>query len=168
MELRRRFLRVVSAMVIPVAAIGSIENSDQRADDKRVLGTWSGVHTLPFPPNSFREFLSFSEGGVIHETNSFLHTASNVDFSSLGLPSVVNASDGLGNWTHSRENHTQVAFRKLMFDGSRQNFADLHVIGTIRINDHKLHADWHIRVVDMNGNVLLDFGDATSESTRLE
>src|SRR5690348_9735290 len=104
MEQRRRFLKVAYAMAVPIAAIGSIGNAAQGADDKRVLGTWSGVHTLPFPPGSFREFLSFSEGGVVHETNSFLHTASNVDFSSVGLPSVVNASDGLGNWTRSREN----------------------------------------------------------------
>ena len=168
MEQRRRFLKVASAMAVPIAAIGSIGNSAQGADDKRVFGTWSSVHTLPFPPGSFREFLSFSEVGVVHETNSLLHTASNIDFSSVGLPSVVNASDGLGNWTRLRENHTQVVFRKLLFDGSRQNFADLHVTGTVRINDQKLHAEWHIQVVDTDGNLILDFGETTSDGTRLE
>src|SRR5690242_19283067 len=167
MEQRRRFLKVVSAMAVPIAAIGSIENSAQRADDKRVLGTWSGVRTLPFPPGSFREFLSFSEGGVIHETNSFLHTASNVDFSSLGLPSVVNASDGLGNWTLTRESYASSVSQVNVWR-IPPKFGDLHVTGTIRIDDQKLHADWHIQVVDIDGNVILDFGDATSESTRLE
>src|SRR4051794_31175495 len=99
MNERRTFLKMAAASALPVGA-ALLSSGVARADDgstKEFLGSWSTVHTLPFPPFSFREFLSFAEGGVLHETNSFLHTTSNLDFSALGLPSVLNAADGAGN-----------------------------------------------------------------------
>src|SRR5438067_608752 len=97
---RRNFLRLASAAAVPAAA-AIVSSGVARADDdsaNEFLGVWSTIHTLPFPPGHFREFLSFAEGGVLHETNSFLHTTSNLDFSMFGLPNVVNAADGVGNW----------------------------------------------------------------------
>jgi hypothetical protein len=131
------------------------------------IGSWNSVHTLPFPPSSFREFLSFVEGGVVHETNSFLYTSSNLDFSMFGLPNVVNAADGVGNWQHSSCGAIQVVFRKMLFDGSRQNFGDLHVTGSVRIDGAKLAASWHVEVLNLSDQLILDFGQASSQGIRL-
>src|SRR5438477_5790750 len=100
---RRNFLKLASAAAIPaVAAV--VWSGVAQADDgsaKEFLGAWNAIQTLPSPPfppgASFREFLSFADGGVVHETNSFLNTASNLDFSMYGLPKVVNAADGVGS-----------------------------------------------------------------------
>lgn len=172
---RRNFLKLASAAAIPAAA-AVISSGVGQADDgsaKEFLGSWNTIHSLPFAPYSFREFLSFADGGVVHETNSFLHTASNLDFSMYGppnvLPNVLNAADGVGNWTRVGNGVIQVVFRKLLFDGSRQNFGDLHVMGTLRSDGAKLLAEWHIEVVNLLGTVLadLDVPRATSQGTRI-
>jgi hypothetical protein len=142
-----------------------------RADDGNVkdfLGTWSTVHSRPFPPGSFREFLTFSDGGVVHETNNFLHTASNLDFSMFGLPNVVNGSDGAGSWTRVGNGVIDVVFHKMLFDGARVNFGDLHVTGRLRSNGTVLTAEWHIDVVNAAGARIDDFGPATSQGTRIQ
>ena len=162
---RRNFLRLASSAAIPAAA-AIVSAGVARADDggaKELLGAWSTIHTLGFPPGSFREFLSFADGGALHETNSFLHTASNLDFSMFGLPNVLNAADGVGSWERVSNGLFQVAFRKMLFDGSRQNFGDLHVTGTLRTYGGRLYANWHIEVVDVFDKVVADFGQATSE-----
>lgn len=166
---RRYFLKLASAAAIPAAAIVSSGVARAAGDGSanKFLGAWSTIHTLPFPPGEFREFLSFAEGGVLHETNSFLHTASNLDFSMYGLPNMVNAADGAGNWDDAGKGAIRVVFRKMMFNGSRQHFGDLHVTGTLRSNGTKLLAEWHIEVVDRFDKVLADFGPATSEGTRI-
>ena len=170
MNERRKFLRMASAVGIPAAA-AIVTGGVARADDDNgteLLGSWSTIHTLPFPPGQFREFLSFAEGGVVHETNSFLHTASNLDFSMFGLPKVVNAADGVGSWVRTRNGGIQVVFRKLLFDGSHQNFGDLHVTGTLQIHaSSQLSADWHIQAVDLLDKVLVDLGPATSKGGRI-
>jgi hypothetical protein len=166
MKARRHFLKLASAAAaVPGAAIAQ---TDYRADgDGKVVGTWQSTHTLPFPPDSFRELLSFADGGILHETNSFLHTASNLDFSSFGLPNLVNASDGQGNWVRSKRGLIQVVFRKILFDGSRRNFGDLYVSGVVLADENRIRARWQVRVVDLEGAVILDFGSATSEGVRL-
>jgi hypothetical protein len=50
----------------------------------------------------------------------------------FGLPKVVNAADGVGNRARVGNGAVQVVFRKMLFDGSLQNFRDLHVTGTLR------------------------------------
>lgn len=168
MDRRRHLVKLASAIALPAAAV-ALSNSEERGDEnpERILGAWSTLHTLPFPPGSFREFLSFSDGGVFHETNSFLHTASNLDLSAFGLPAVLNASDGVGNWVRSRQGLIQVVFRKMLFDGAHVNFGDLRVTGTLHISGVMLHADWRIQAVDAANTVIADFGTATSEGTRL-
>lgn len=168
MHNRRNLLRLAGTALLPVAALST--PSVARADDgdaKVFLGTWSTIHTLPFPPGSFREFLTFESGGGVKETNSFLHTASNLDFSALGLPSVLNASDGMGNWERSDHNQIGVRFHKMLFDGSRRNFGDLRVVGTVRLAGTVLSADWQIDVVDTSGQLIAPLGGATSVGARL-
>ena len=167
MKERREFLKLARATGLS-AAVAMISGGQGRAQGiGNVLGSWNTVHTLPFPPGSFREFLSFSQGGVVHETNSFLHTASNLDLSALGLPNVINASDGVGNWVVAEHGAVQVVFRKMLFNESRQNFGDLHVTGTVQINAASLQAQWHIEVVSTVGVVIADLGPATSQGARL-
>lgn len=173
MNQRRNFLKLASAAAIPAAA-AIVASGVARADDgstKEFLGAWNSIHTLPplpFPaPPNFREFLSFADGGVLHETNSFLHTMSNLDFSQFGLPNVLNAADGVGSWERVGHGVIQVIFRKMLFDGLRQNFGDLRVTGTLHSDGAKLHCDWHIEVVNLLDKVLADFGPATSEGIRI-
>ena len=169
MKQRRDFLRMASAAAVPAAAmIASAGNA--HGDDgsvKDFLGSWHSTHSLPFPPGSFQEFLSLSDGGVLHETNSFLHTASNLDFSAFGLPNVVNGSDGAGNWERSGNDVVRIVFRKLLFNGARTHFGYLHVTGIARSDGQRMTADWHIKVLDLADLVLMDFGAATSEGTRI-
>jgi hypothetical protein len=166
MKERRSFLKLAAAALpVSAAAMGGVA----RADDgsvKDLLGAWTTIHSLPFPPGSFREFLVFTVGGGLVETNSFLHTNSNLDFSQFGLPNAVNASDGMGNWERVGPGSIQVAFRKMLFDGRRSYFGDLKARGTLRANAGRLHADWQIWVVDTSDRVLVPFGTATSDGTR--
>ena len=80
---------------------------------------------------------------------------------------VINASDGVGNWTIGEHGSLQVVFRKLLFNGARQNFADLHVTGTVLANGVNLQAQWQIEVVDLTGVVIVDLGAATSQGVRI-
>jgi hypothetical protein len=166
---RRHFMKWAPALAVPAAAEAfSLSEGRGREDGSSILGAWNTIHTLPFPPGSFREFASFAAGGVFHETNSFLHTSSNLDFSAFGLPSAINAADGAGNWTDCGEGLVIVDFRKLLFDSTQVNFADFVARGTIRVKHEKLHAEWRIHIVDANtDSVLVDFGTATSEGKRL-
>jgi hypothetical protein len=166
MSERRHFLRVAAAAALPIGTIVSTGQARGEHFDSPV-GAWNCVHSLPFPPGSFREFLSFLEGGVLQETNSFLHTASNLDLSAFGLPNVLNASDGMGNWRPTREGAIHIGFRKLLFNGSRENFGDLHVTGKARINGGKLHVEADVQIVDLSNTVIFDFGAATSDGLRL-
>jgi hypothetical protein len=167
MNARRDFLKLAQVAGAG-AAVAVVSGGQARAQGVgNVVGSWSTIHTLPFPPGSFREFLSFSLGGVVHETNSFLHTASNLDFSAFGLPNVLNASDGVGNWAVAPHGDVRVVFRKMLFNGSRENFGDLHVTGTVRTEGAGLQAEWHIEVVNPAGVVLVDLGPATSQGSRL-
>ena len=159
-------------MMLAPLAIGSAAAMDGpdgwgRDDNATIVGAWKSVHTLPFPPGSFREFLSFSEGGVMHETNSFLNTISNLDFSMYGLPNSITAADGVGTWKQIQGRNSQVTFRKLLFDALRQNFGDLVVNGNVRTSRNKLTAEWQIQVVDLSDTLLADLGFATSQGSRI-
>ena len=167
MDKRRSFMKMLPALAaIPVAASNDGRGEEPGRDT--VLGAWSGIHTLPFPPGSFREFLNFAEGGAFAETNSFLHTASALDFSSFGLPPSISASDGVGSWKWLRDGEVAIEFRKLLFDGSKVNFGDLLVTGTAAVKRRVLNANWHIVVVNsIDGSLLLDFGTASSAGHRI-
>jgi hypothetical protein len=170
MNERRNFMKLAAAAALPATAI--MLTGVARADDNdgnQITGSWQTVHSLPpvFGP-SFREFLSFSTGGVVHETNSFLHTTSNLNFSAFGLPNVVTASDGVGNWERGGRGQVQVVFHKLLFDGSHRNFADLKVTGSVTIGGGKLRGEWLVNVVDAEGRLIGTLGSATSEGTRIE
>ena len=167
MKARRDFQKL--AQVAGAAAAAAVVSGGQaRAEGVgNLVGSWSTVHTLPFPPGSFREFLSFSQAGVVHETNSFLHTASNLDLSALGLPNALNASDGVGNWAVAEHGAIGVVFRKMLFNGSREYYGDLHVTGMVHIDGANLQAKWHIEVLNPAGVIISDLGPATSQGARL-
>lgn len=158
-------------MLPALAAIPAAASNDWRGEElgrDAVLGAWNSFHTLPFPPGNFREFLNFAEGGAFSETNSFLHTASALDFSGFGLPASINASDGVGSWKWLRDGKVAIEFRKLLFDGSKVNFGDLLATGTAAVKRGVLSADWHIVVVNSaDGSLLLDFGTASSAGRRI-
>lgn len=171
MNNRRKFLRLASAAAIPAAAM-VVSSGVARADDgsaKEFLGSWNTIATVSSTGSTFREFLSFADGGVLHETNSFLHTASNLDFSPFGFNKVANASDGVGNWERVANGVIKVVFRKMMFDAAtRENFGDLHVTGTPQSDGTTLICNnWHVEIVDPLGKVLADFGTVTSRGIRL-
>jgi len=165
MNERRRFMKFAAAAAFP-AMLAEVARADD-SDDQDIRGAWQTVHSLPFPPGSFREFLTFGSEGTVHETNSFLHTASNLDFSMFGLPNVLNASDGVGNWRRAGRGAIQVVFRKMLFDGSRRNFGDLKATGIVRVNGSRLRAEWFVSVVDLQDRVIAPLGPATSEGIRL-
>jgi hypothetical protein len=168
---RRSFLKLASSVAVPAAAavvssgVARADNGNDKGNDKDFLGAWSTIHTLPFPPGQFRELLSFADGGVLHETNSFLHTNSNTP--GLLPNDIVNASDGVGTWDRVHNGVAKVAFRKMLFNGARQNFGDLHVTGTVTSNGTHLHGDWYIEIRDPNGKTLVVFGNATSDGSPL-
>lgn len=164
---RRSFLKMAGPLAGMVVASSGLAGATE-CPEEDIVGTWNTVHTLPFPPGYFREYLAFSPGGTLQETNSFLNPASNVDFSAFGLPSEVNASDGMGNWSRGAKGVVNIVFRKLLFDGSNNNFADLLVTGVFKSDRTALNGTAHIVVVDpLTSKVVVDFGQATSEGIRL-
>jgi hypothetical protein len=168
MNPRRRFLRLLSAAT-PVA-VAAVATGDARADDggdKAFLGAWNVVSTVS-NGFSFREFVSFADGGVLTETNTFLHTASNLSFAPFGFNVIANASDGFGNWSRIAPNVAKATFRKLMFDSATgRNFGDLVVTGTLRSNGDQFSGQWHVEIVDDAGVVLADLGPVTSAGMRM-
>jgi hypothetical protein len=112
---------------------------------------------------------------VLHETNAFLHTASNADFlhAPFGLTDPhwlkVNAADGLGSWERIGNGMVRLAFRKLLFDGNTGvNFGDLVVSGIYGSDGQTLKGMAHIRAVQPFTNKLLaDFGMAGSSGGRI-
>ena len=167
---RRNFLRMARAAALPAGA-ALLAGGTAQADDgsaKEFLGAWNTVHSLPFPPGSFREFLSFADGGVMHETNSFLNNGSNLSLPIPGLPSVLNASDGFGNWERLGKGHIRAWFRKLLFDGSRNNIGDLRASGELHSDGRNIWSNqWTVEIVDPAGNVLVPLGTATSRGVKL-
>jgi len=174
---RRRFLTLASAAALPAAAVVA-SSGLARADDgsaKEFLGSWNIIHDLPMPPGYFREFLSFADGGVLHETNKFLHTNSKFNFSIFGFPntspwSMVNASDGVGSWQRQSNGVVTLVFRKLLFDGNTgENFGDLLVSGTYHSDNTTLSGTAHVRIVDplKDTIVLADFGFPGSKGVRI-
>jgi hypothetical protein len=111
--------------------------------------------------------LTFSSGGGLIETNTFLNLAASQDFSSVGLPTAIKASDGMGSWERTGRDRISVLFRKLLFDNSGMNFADLRVSGNLQTNGKTLNAQWNIDAVDAADNVLVPFGPATSFGKRI-
>jgi len=173
---RRRFLKVAPAAALPAAA-ALLSTRLARADDgsaKEFLGSWNTKHDLPLPPGYFHEFVSFADGGVLHETNSFLHATSKVDFGPLGLTapmwSMVSAADGVGSWERVANGVVNLVFRKMLFDGTTGNhFGDLLVTGTYHSDGRTLSGTGHIRVVGTfeDPTVLVDFGYASSSGIRI-
>lgn len=166
MNNRRSFFQAASGLAIPLAAIATARPANASDGQAReFLGAWNTVHSLPFPPGFFREFLTFSPGGGLKETNSFLNLANSQDLSAVGLPKAVKASDGQGNWERRRSGEIEVVFRKLLFNGEGVNFGDLKVTGTLQISGLKLKGEWLVTAVDPNDKLLVSLGPATSEGT---
>jgi hypothetical protein len=170
---RRSFLKLTQAAALPVS-VALATNGVARADDddfEKVLGSWNTKHTLPQPPGAFfREFLSFSSGGVVQETNAYLHTASNLDFRPHGFNGILNASDGFGNWKRIGNRRVAVAFRKMLFDTTRGNIADLRAHGTLSVIGNRLTgSDWTVEIVEPFSNKVLHFlGAASTEGWRID
>lgn len=173
MKERRSFLKLAAAAAVPAAvpalgvALSGVAQGSE-GDVKALMGGWTTLHTSPFGP--FREFLTFSEGGGVIETNVLLHTNSSFDFSQFrpDLPKAVNASDGMGTWDRIGPRRVRVACRKLMFDG-RRYFGDFYFKGTVMVTGDNLHAVWdQIWIVDTQNQLLLNLGTATSDGKRIE
>jgi hypothetical protein len=170
---RRSFLKLAPSAALP-AGVALATTGVARADDDdagKILGSWNTKHTLPQPPGAFfHEFLSFSSGGVVHETNAYLHTASNLDFRPYGFNAILNASDGFGNWRRIDNRRVEVAFRKLLFDSTRGNIVDLRAHGTLTVIGNRLTgSDWIVEVVEPFSNKVLQFlGAASTEGWRID
>ena len=167
---RRSFLRQGPAVAMAGGA-ATLSTGVLKADDgdvKEFIGTWDTIHSLPFPPGFFREFLSFASGGVVQETNSFLNTASNLNLSLFGLPEVVNAADGFGSFQRVSKGVIHVDFRKMLFNGARECFGYLRATGTLRSDGDALTGDWDgVNVFDWEGKLLAPLGVATSTGKRI-
>jgi hypothetical protein len=170
---RRRFLRFASA-ALPAVLVGTVTAHADDGSGKEFLGAWNTKHDLPIPPHFFHEFVSFADGGVLHETNSFLHATSRVNLSVLGLMGpqwlAVNAADGQGSWQRTANGVAQIVFRKMLFDGNTgAHFGDLLVSGTCYSDDRNLSVTAQIKVVAPfdDPTVLADFGVAGSTGIRI-
>ena len=162
---RRTFMKT-AALALPAGA----SEVAAHADDGSVqdfLGGWTTLHDSPLGP--FRELLMFSSGGGVTETNTLLHTNSNLTFfSQFGLPAIVNASDGVGSWERVSAHQIRVSFRKLLFDGNRAYFGDFWAKGTFSLNGDTLTAKWdQIWIVNTTNQRILDLGTATSIGNRI-
>ena len=167
MNERRKFISSMVAAV-PVSMAASQTAQAAGMNDKDVIGAWTTEHTSPV--GLFREFLLFAPGGGLTETNTLLHTNSQLAlFAQFGLPlpPAVNASDGIGTWRRRGAGDVEVVFRKLLFDGNGVHLGDFRVQGRLRIEDGQLDAQWDsIRIEPLAGGAY-EVGPATSHGVRI-
>jgi hypothetical protein len=168
MKDRRRFIASVAAAA-PASMIAGQPAEAAQIGDKDVTGAWTTTHTSPAGP--FREFLVFSGGGGLAETNTLLHTNSRLAlFAQFGLPlpDAVNASDGMGTWHRRGPGQVHVVFKKLLFDANGVHLGDFRVEGRVRVEGGQLAAEWDsIRIEPLAGGVF-ELGPATSAGVRIE
>lgn len=162
---RRNWLGKAAPAALGVAAASIAPAQDGSV--KEFIGAWTTIHTLPFPPNWFREFLAINSDGTVVETNSFVCEAHSQDFSALGLPSAVKGSNGMGNWQRIAPGRISMSFRKMLFNGQGFYFGDLKATGTLSTDKDILYADWQIAVYNVNDVLILPLGPATSEGVRI-
>jgi hypothetical protein len=162
---RRRLFHWGAAAALASVPVAMAQQDS--SDESKFIGPWNTVHSLPFPPGAFREFLSILPGGVVKETNSFLQLAAPLDFSMFGLPNAIRAADGVGSWKRVDGGRIAVVFHKLLFDGDGRNFADLRASGTMSSDGTKMNAEWFVEVIGVDGNLIAPLGPATSEGTRI-
>jgi hypothetical protein len=167
MNERRKFIASMVAAV-PVSVVATQPAQAATRDGREVVGAWTTTHTSPVGP--FREFLLFSAEGGVTETNTLLHTNSNLAlFAQFGLPlpSDVNASDGLGTWRRAFPGQYDVVFRKLLFDGNGAHLGDFRVQGQVTIDVGQFAAAWEsIRIETLAGDTF-ELGPATSVGARI-
>lgn len=170
MNERRKFLSLSAGSLLPVSAglasAGAVNAAD--GDDKEFVGAWTTIHTLPLPPNWFREFLTFHSGGTVVETNSFINMTTPQNFEPFGLPKATTGSDGMGNWERIAKGKASVVFRKLLFAAGEYYLGDLVATGTMQSDGENIYGDWVIQVVDVKGNLIVPLGAATSTGTRIK
>lgn len=168
MNPRRRFMKFAAAAALPVSAglVTGIAHADD-GDVKEFLGAWKTKHTLPpgGPQPDFTEFLTFADGGVLTETNAFLHTSSNLNPPFFPIP-AANASDGMGNWERIGRRQIAVAFRKLIFSRG-QYAAELKVEGILFSDGVRLDATWRRIALELLDGTTIFLGTATSTGTRI-
>lgn len=162
---RRNWLGKAAPAALGVAA-ASIAPA-QSASVKEFVGAWTTIHSLPFPPNWFREFLTINSDGTVVESNAFLCEAHSQDFSLFGLPSAVKGSNGMGNWERIAPGRISMSFRKMLFNGEGLYFGDFKATGILTTDGPKLLADWQVSVFDVNDVLILPLGPATSEGARI-
>lgn len=162
MNERRKFITSMVAAV-PAGVVVSQPAQAAASDARDIVGAWTTTHTSPVGP--FREFLLFSPGGGVTETNTLLHTNSNQAlFATFGLPvpNAVNASDGLGNWRRVFPGQYDVVFRKLLFDGAGVHFGDFRVQGRVTIEGGQFSAEWESIRIETLAHGTFELGPATS------
>jgi hypothetical protein len=180
MNERRNFLKMATAAAAPVG-IAMLTAGVAGADDgsvKEFLGCWSMLHDGP--EGEFREFLCFADGGVVTESNSFLHTASNYNFAGFGIPGVLRASDGFGNWERVANGVIRVSFRKMIFDITGKYLSvDLRARGDLKSDGKRLFNDpaepWVVEVVtasdvdrpDVPSMIIRELARANSRGVRI-
>jgi hypothetical protein len=162
---RRNWLSKAAPAALGVAAVSVAPAQEPSAKD--FIGAWTTIHTLPFPPNWFREFLTINADGTVVETNSFLCEAHSQDFSALGLPRSVKGSNGMGNWQLIAPGRIAVSFRKMLFNGEGNYFGDLKATGTIALGGGNMYADWQVAIFNVHDVLVLPLGPATSEGPRI-
>jgi hypothetical protein len=167
MKQRRDFLKWAAAVMLLSAA--GLQAAEGNVND--LPGGWITYHSSPTGP--FKELLTFADGGALTETNTLLHTASNLGFfAAFGLPPGLNASDGRGTWTRIGPAQAQIEFRKLMFGQGGAYFGDFWVKGVATLSRAGLHIDWsQVLIVDPNDHPLLDLiqvlGPSSSDGTKI-
>ena len=121
MRTRSRVFIVAIAIMITVSIFVAVHTSSSQGKGSRsVEGSWLVRLTPTSNTPPFDEFMTFSAGGGIVESNNF-------PFHTMGL----SAGPGHGTWSYSGDHTVKFAFLKFLFLPSGQAAGSLKASGTI-------------------------------------
>jgi hypothetical protein len=121
--MKRNALTMITIFTIAILTAGLFNNftSASEGNGARALeGTWKVRLTPRSGGPQFDEFMTFTSGGGIVESNNF-------PFFQMGL----NAGPGHGNWEHAGAHSYKFAFSKFLFALSGQPAGTLKAAGVI-------------------------------------
>ena len=162
---------VLAASLLAMSVAGPVvgdgdDDDDGPGRDRSPIGTWQLSIEFPGDPTipPFAEFITIHRGGTLTETNTTLHANSANEF----FP--FNGSAGQGLWKRGRHGSVDFRFRKFVFDGfTNQITGLLQVTGSFRAeNGEWIDLGANTVLLDLNGNVLQDFGQSASSGFKLE
>jgi hypothetical protein len=130
-----------------------------------LTGSWLVTYNVPAFIVPIPVLLSFTDGGIIIETDSPMPTPFGGGIGTLVL------SNGHGSWKSLSKNKFAYTYRKILYDANGNSFGLARTNGAVTMSRDGTHmeANVDIRFTDNNGNVLFSAtGTVTGNKIEVE